>query len=166
MNLIIIAAVSENGVIGRDGDLPWHLPRDLKRFKQLTSGHTIIMGRKTFDSCDRKPLPNRRNIVVTRDPSFEGDGIEVAHSMDEALSLAAKDDTVFIVGGSAIYEMSLPLADAMELTRVHTSATGDVRFPDFKEANWDLVNREYHEADETHQFAFSFLTYQRPPPNP
>lgn len=161
MSVILIAAVSENGVIGRDGDLPWHLPKDLKRFKKLTTGHTVVMGRKTFDSCDRKPLPNRRNIVITRNQNLKSDGVEVVHSLDEALSLTRSTDSVFIVGGSAIYEMALPLANTMELTRVHATLTGHVHFPKFENKEWRLVSSETHQADEKHDFSFTFQRFER-----
>ncbi len=161
MSVIIIAAVSENGVIGKAGDLPWHLPKDLKRFKALTSGHTVIMGRKTFDSCNRKPLPNRRNIVVTRDRHFEAREIELAHSLEEAISLTKPDDTVFIVGGSAIYQAALSIAHSMELTAVHATVDGDTYFPQFDPNEWQLVSSEVHQPDEKHGHSFTFQRFLR-----
>ena len=161
MSVIIIAAVAENGVIGKDGDLPWHLPKDLKRFKALTSGHTIIMGRKTFDSCNRRPLPNRRNIVVTRNQDFDGEGVEIAHSVEDAVSLTKPDDTVFIVGGSAIYQAALPIANAMDLTRIHARIEGHTFFPEFDQNDWQLVNSETHQPDERHAHSFTFQQFSR-----
>jgi len=160
MTLTIIAAMSENRVIGRGGGLPWHLPDDLKRFKRLTSGHHVIMGRRTFQALDR-PLPNRVNIVITRRPDFAPDGALIARDLDEALRLAAPDPDPFILGGGEIYALALPRADRLELTIVHAEIEGDTFFPEFDERDWTLLHDERHEADARHAHAYSFRTYER-----
>lgn len=161
----LIAAVSENGVIGRDGDLPWRLPDDMRRFKRITTGHPVIMGRRTLESMDGRPLPERRNIVLTRrDPErlgVAGDGIEVARDLDDALRRAGDADEVFVIGGEAVYRAALPRADRIYLTRVHTSVEGDVHFPEIDFDAWVVVGAERHEADERHAHAFTFTTYER-----
>lgn len=161
MTVAIIAAVATNGVIGRNNDLPWHLSADLKRLKSLTMGHHMIMGRKTYDSVGR-PLPGRTTIVITRDPSFNAEGVEVAHTLEEALERAAGDDLVFIAGGSQIYEMALHRAERMYITRVHAEPAGDAYFPDFDDVHeWQLVDSEHFDADEKNDYPYSFLTYER-----
>jgi dihydrofolate reductase len=160
MILTLIAALSENRVIGRDGDLPWRLPADLKRFKRITSGHTVIMGRKTFETLEA-PLPDRRSIVVTRRTDFQPEGVEIAHDLDAALALAEGEEEVFVLGGGEIYALALPRADRMELTIVHDEFDGDTFFPAFDESNWRLVNEERHEPDERHAHSFTFRTYER-----
>jgi dihydrofolate reductase len=158
VTVTIIAALSENRVIGRDGDLPWHLPDDLRRFKTRTSGHAIIMGRRTFESVGR-PLPNRRNIVVTRNDSWRADGVETARSVDAAIAMAEGDEEIFIAGGGEIYAASLTIATRMDLTIVHTTLDGDVFFPSFDLDAWTLAADERHDADERHAYAFSFRRY-------
>ena len=157
--LCIISAVSENGVIGRDGKLPWHLSADLKRFRKLTTGHTLIMGRKTYDSIGR-PLPQRRSIVLSRRNGFHADGIEVVRTFEEALESAA-DDLRFVIGGAALYRLALPIADRLHLTIVHASIEGDVRFPDFDRSQWNVAEDERHEADENNPYPYSFQRYDR-----
>jgi dihydrofolate reductase len=156
----IIAAMSENHVIGRDGDLPWHLPADLAHFKRLTSGHHVIMGRRTFDSVG-KPLPNRTCIIVTRKTDLKIDGAIVTNSLNNALAHTPNDEDVFILGGGEIYRLALSLADRMYLTIVHATLDGDTFFPEFDESNWSLVEDERHDADERHAYAFSFRRYDR-----
>jgi len=156
----IIAAVSTNGVIGRDGDLPWRMPTDLKRFKRLTMGHHLVVGRKTWDEVGR-PLPGRIMVVVTRDLSFEADDVIVAHSLRQAIEAAGDDDEIFVAGGGEIYRQALPVADRMYLTRVHAYIEGDTTFPEFDESDWILVEREDHLADESNPYPFSFLVYQK-----
>lgn len=164
MSLTIIVAMSENRVIGRDGDLPWRLPEDLKRFKRLTTGHHVIMGRKTFETLSR-PLPNRTNIVITRRQDFAATGdIRIAHSLEEALGLAESDVEPFVLGGGEIYALALPRADRLELTVIHATIPGDTYFPDYDESEWTLVADDRHEADENHEHPFSFRTYQRERP--
>lgn len=163
MTITVIVAVAENGVIGRDNNVPWHLPKDLKRFKELTTGHTVIMGRKTFDSIDRRPLRNRRCIIVTRNPDYQPAGVETADSVETALQKAGKagDHHVFVAGGRKIYEVALALADEVQLTRVHAAVEGDVFFPTLPPEQWDMVETERHEADERHAHAFTFQRYAR-----
>jgi dihydrofolate reductase len=154
MTVILIAAVGSNGVIGRDNDLPWRIREDLRHFKQLTLGHTLVMGRKTYDSIGR-PLPGRRTVVVTRQPgwSAEAEGVEVAHSLDDALKVANGND-VYVAGGGEIYRQALPLADRLELTEVAQSPAGDVTFPAFDQAEWTETARTPHDG-------FTFVTRVR-----
>jgi len=156
----LLVAMSDDGVIGRDNALPWHLPLDLKWFKRLTTGHAIIMGRTTYQSIGR-PLPNRRNIVLSRDPEFQPEGVEVAPTLEAALALAQDDPEVFIVGGAAIYGLALPHAQRMYLTRVHARVDGDVRFPEWDRDEWRLVWEEKHEADAEHAHPFTFQQLDR-----
>lgn len=158
----IIAAVARNGVIGRDNDLPWHLPADLAFFKKTTNGHPIILGRKNYESIGR-PLPNRTNIVVSRDVSYTVDGCLVAHSLEDAISLASKQeqDEIFIIGGAQIYAQALPLTTRMYLTQVHTDAAGDVFFPEFDNNDWTETWREHHQADDRNGFDFAFVKLER-----
>ena len=156
----IIVAASENNVIGKDNDLIWHLPNDLKFFKKMTSGHTIIMGRKTFESVGR-PLPKRTNIIITRDTDFNPEGCVVVHSLEDALAEAAKTDkNPFIVGGEQIYRLALPLTDVVYLTRVHHEFDGDRYFPELGK-EWNEVENIPHSVDEKHSYAFTFKTYKR-----
>ncbi len=152
MRISIIVAMDANGVIGRDNALPWRLPEDLKRFKQLTMGHALVMGRRTFESIGR-PLPGRKNIVVTRRRDFHPVGAVVAHSLDEALA-AANGDEVFIAGGGEVYRQALPLADRMYVTAVEGTHEGDTFFPPFSAAEWELASDEPHEG-------FRFRVYER-----
>jgi len=160
MTLAVIAAVARNGVIGRTGALPWHLSADLKRFKSLTTGHPIIMGRKTYASIGR-PLPNRRSLVVTRDRSFRAEGVEVVHGLEEALEATRHADQRFVIGGAAIFTEALPLATELYLTRVHADVDGDVFFPAFDASEWELVEEERHAADEKNDYAMTFQVYRR-----
>lgn len=159
MTVSLILAMADNRVIGRDNELPWHLPADLRRFKKLTVGHAIVMGRRTWESIGR-PLPRRRSIVVSRDPSYRAPGAEVAGSLEEALDLAADDDEVFVIGGAAVFAAALPRADRLYLTRVHAEVPGDVRCPPLG-GGWQLVEEERHEADERHVYPFTFQVYER-----
>ena len=160
MKISVIAAMSENRVIGRDGALPWHLPTDLARFKSITTGHTVIMGRKTFESVGR-PLPQRRTIVITRNNDYQAAGVFIAHSLDEALDHAAREDEIFILGGEAVYRIALPRADRLYLTIVHATIQGDTHFPPFEPDQWKLVEDDRHEADDRHAYAFTFRRYER-----
>lgn len=161
MTISIVAAVSDNDVIGREGRLPWRQSADLKRFKSLTMGHHLLMGRKTFESLAME-LPGRTIVVITHDPNFVRDGVLVAHSLDEAIDLASLDSEVFIGGGSKIFEQGLQRADTMYITRVHAELDGDTLFPEFDDVTeWDLVDVEHYEADEKNQYPYSFLTYER-----
>lgn len=157
---IIVVAISENNAIGKDNQLLWHLPADLKHFKNITSGHTIIMGRKTYDSIG-KPLPNRRNIMITRQTGLQLDGIEVVNSLDEALALCKDENKVFVIGGAEIYKQALPLAHKVELTRVHQEFDADAFFPELDNETWKEVWKEDHLPDEKNKFAYTFSTLER-----
>ncbi|MBO6784027.1 MAG: type 3 dihydrofolate reductase [Alphaproteobacteria bacterium] len=157
--LTLIVAVADNGVIGRDGGLPWRLPGDLAHFKATTMGKPIVMGRKTWESLGR-PLPGRDNIVVTRDPAYVADGAAVAADLDAALAAAGDAGEVMIIGGAEIYALALPRADRIHLTRVHASPEGDTHFPDLDLDRWREVAREDHDADGDSP-AYSFVTLER-----
>ena len=156
----IIVAASTNNVIGVEGELPWRLPDDLKRFKQVTMGKPIVMGRRTFESIGR-PLPGRQNIVITRQPGFEADGCDVVSSPAAALTAAADAAEVMIIGGSQIYELFLPKASRLYLTRVQADIEGDAVFPAIDEQEWHLLEREAHEASAANEYAFEFRIYER-----
>ncbi|MEQ3662291.1 MAG: dihydrofolate reductase [Flavobacterium sp.] len=157
--LTIIAAASENNALGKDNDLVWHLPNDFKRFKALTTGHHIIMGRKTFESFP-KPLPNRTHIIITRQKDYiVPDGCVVVSSLKKAIKICPKDDENFIIGGGQIYKQSIDGADKIELTRVHTEIDADTFFPEIDIEKWKLINEEFHSKDEKHQYDFTYLTY-------
>jgi len=158
--LTIIAAAAENNALGKDNQLVWHLPDDFKRFKKLTSGHHIIMGRKTFDSFP-KLLPNRTHVVITRQDNFRKEGVLVVNSLDRAIELSTEDPQPFVIGGGEIYKMAMKLADEIELTRVHGTFEADTFFPEIDENQWKLVSEEFHEKDEKHNYAFTYLTYER-----
>ena len=160
MTVSLIVAASTNNVIGSDGELPWHLPDDLRNFKRLTTGKPIVMGRKTFDSIG-KPLPDRRNVVITRDPDCVAAGCDVVTSPEAALELLHNAAEVMIIGGSQIYGAFLPLADRVYLTRVHAEVDGDAVFPDLDENEWTLVSSESHGADDAHRFAFDCMVFER-----
>jgi dihydrofolate reductase len=164
MDVSIIVAVAENGVIGRGGQLPWHLSEDLRRFRELTMGHTIVMGRRTWESIGRA-LPGRRMIVVSRQPGYrvEADGVLVAASLDDALRMAeaSGDDEAFTVGGAELYHETLPLADRLYMTRVHTDIEGDTQFPPFDAAEWRKLSSEHHDAGARNDYPFSFEVYER-----
>ena len=160
MTLSIIVAMAENGVIGRGNTLPWHLPADLKRFKQLTMGHTLIMGRKTFQSIGR-PLPGRKTIVMTRDADFSAPGVEIARTTDEALQKASGDSEIFSAGGVEMFKQMLDLADRIYLTLVRAKIEGDTFFPAIDWNQWRQVSREDHPADDKHAYPYSFQVYER-----
>jgi dihydrofolate reductase len=160
MILSLIAAVSKNNIIGGDNKLLWHLPADLAHFKKITSGHTIIMGRKTFESIGR-PLPNRRNIVITRKEFFEAPGCEIMSSLQEAVDSCLKEKEVFIIGGGEIFIQVLPAADKIYLTRIYKDFEGDVKFPELNFSEWKLTKYVRHHADEKNQYEYSFSEYER-----
>ncbi|KQC01903.1 dihydrofolate reductase [Pedobacter sp. Hv1] len=161
MNKIsIVVAISANNAIGKDNQLLWHLPADLKHFKEITTGHPIIMGRKTYDSIGR-PLPNRRNIVITRNKELLIAGVEVVSSIAEAISLCANENEVFIIGGAEIYKHALPLTNCIYLTVVHQQYEADAFFPELNENEWTTIHQEYHEADEKNSVAYTFSTLER-----
>lgn len=160
--LAAIVAMAENRIIGVNNQLPWHLPADLKHFKTLTTGHTIIMGRKTYLSIG-KPLPNRTNIVISRDPDFNAEGCLVAHSLEDAIVLGKKNEQemLFIIGGATLYEQAMLYVDRLYITLVHQYIEGDTSFPLLDTHNWQEIERERFEADEKNQYAYSFLTLER-----
>lgn len=162
----MIVAASENDVIGVDGDLPWRLSADLKRFKKLTMGHHIIMGRKTFDSIGRL-LPGRTTVIVTRQKNFEFEGARIANSIEKAIEICCIendgqiDECPFITGGAEIYRFALPMVTEIQLTRVHTEIEGDTLLPEIGWSQWNQISQTRHEADEKNSFDYSFEVYQR-----
>ena len=158
----IIAAVADNYAIGYKKQIPWYMPADLKHFKEITTGHTLIMGKRTFESLPNGPLPNRKNIVMTT-MLTEGvvDGYFEADSIDDALELSSNAEKVFVIGGSAIYKQFMDLVETLYITRVHGEFLADTFFPEIDFSNWVEVSREDHKADEKNPYPYSFLVYQR-----
>lgn len=160
--LSIICALTEDRAIGLRGDLIYHLSADLKRFKALTTGHTVLMGRKTFESLPKGALPNRRNIVISRQQNYVAPGAETFPSFEAALSATTKDEEVFVIGGASVYEKALPLADKLRLTIIRTTAPeADTYFPIYNKEDWEEEAREPHEADERNPQPFDFVDYRR-----
>jgi dihydrofolate reductase len=159
--LVLVLAMADNGVIGASGTIPWRIPEDMKRFKALTMGKPIVMGRKTWDSFPKKPLPGRANVVVTRDRSWRAEGARVAHSFEDALLLAEREQPseIAIIGGAAIYKAALPLAARVELTEVHTKAKGDTRLPLFDRSVWRESARSEHATPDG--LRYSYVTLER-----
>ena len=162
MTVSLVVAAAKNNVIGRDGELPWHLPDDLRHFKRLTTGKPIIMGRRTFESIGR-PLPDRHNIVMTRDPDYAAPGCDVVTSVSDALDLAGDAAEVMVIGGGQVYHDFLPRADRIYLTRVQLEIDGDTHFPEIDAKEWQLVASEHHAADEKHAYAFEMMVLERRP---
>jgi len=163
MKIAVIAAMGVNRAIGAGGKIPWHLPADFGHFKELTTGHPLIMGRKTFESIG-KPLPGRTNIIITNQDDFKAEGCLIARSFEEALALAAAapgGDKVFVGGGEQIYKLAFPKADIIYLTKVTDDFTGDTFFPEMNEAEWRLIATEEYKKDEKNPFDFAWLTYER-----
>ena len=165
--ITLIAAAGQNNELGKDNDLIWHLPDDFKRFKVLTTGHYIIMGRKTFESFP-KPLPNRTHIIITRDKTYLPKGtpnqekkIIVVHSLDQALLKSATQETIFIIGGGEIYNLSMDVADRIELTRVHGTFEADTFFPEIDTSRWQKTSETTHGIDEKHLHGFTYETWDR-----
>jgi dihydrofolate reductase len=158
-SISLIVAMDEAGTIGRNGTLPWRLPEDLKHFRRLTFGKTVLMGRKTWESLG-KPLEGRANWVLSRDPAFRPAGCEVFRTLEQALA-AARDGELVVIGGAEIYRQALPLADTLHLTRVHARVDGDTRFPEWPAGQFRQTARVDHPADARHAHAFSFITLQR-----
>lgn len=157
----LIAAVSENGVIGRDNQLPWRLSDDFRHFKRTTTGHCLIMGRKTFESIGLKALKGRRNVIVTTRDSLDAEGeIVLAGSLEEAIDRCGECDEIFIGGGEGIFNESVPVADRLVLTRVHANVEGDTRFPEIDFSEWTLVSSERHEQDERNDYAFTIEVWE------
>lgn len=165
MIISLIAAVAQNGVIGRNNDLPWKLPDDMKFFMQTTKGHYVIMGRRNYDSLHEKykPLPDRTNIVVTRQLHFQAPGCVVVNKVEDGIAIAreAGEKELFVIGGAEIYKLTLPYADRLYLTEIHASIEGDTYFPEFDRTQWSEVSRKPHPADERHGYAFDFVIYEQ-----
>ena len=158
-SITIIVAAAENNAIGKDNDLIWSLPNDLKRFKKLTSGHSIIMGRKTFDSFPGL-LPNRKHIVISRNKNISfPDEVTVVNNFEDAIKESGDDENPFIIGGGQIYKLAMDVGDKIELTRVHEEFKADTFFPKIDEDKWKLIHEEFNEKDERHQFSFTYKTY-------
>ncbi|MBX2915645.1 MAG: dihydrofolate reductase [Cyclobacteriaceae bacterium] len=165
MIISLIAALSSNRVIGKNNDLPWRLPDDMKYFMETTKGHYVIMGRKNYQSLPEKfrPLPHRTNIVVTRSANFAAPGCQVVHSLESALAIArsANQQEVFVIGGAEIYTLGLSLATRLYLTEIQAEVEGDTYFPNINLAAWKELSRKRHVADDRHQFAFDFVVYEK-----
>jgi dihydrofolate reductase len=159
----IIVAASENNAIGKNNKLLWHLPNDLKYFKSVTTGHPIIMGRKTFESIG-KPLPNRLNIVVSRNPYESAENLIYSNSLQEAIRVALqKDEEIFIIGGGEIYKQALPLAHKIHFTKVHTVIDGDTFFPELNQNEWETESSVFHKKDNKNKYDYTFLIYCKKP---
>lgn len=158
----IVAAVADNYAIGKGNKLPWHLPADLKHFRELTTGHAVVMGKRTFESLPNGPLPNRKNVVLTSVMS-EGvnEGYFEADSLEDALYLCEKEDKVFIVGGAAVYRQSLEIADSLYITWVHHEFSADIYFPEVDFSKWEEVSRQDFPADDKNPYPYSFVHYKR-----
>lgn len=167
MKISLIAAVAQNGVIGRDNDMPWHLPDDFAFFKQKTSHHAIIMGRKSLEALG-KPLRNRTSIVITRNQDFTAEGVTIVHTLNEAITEAKKVDEqlyqsneIFVIGGAEIYKIAIPMATTLYLTEIHQTYEGDTYFPQFDKSEWQEISRQPHPTDERHDASFDFVEYER-----
>ncbi len=158
--ITVIAAVAENNALGKDNQLLWHLPDDFKRFKNVTSGHYIIMGRKTFESFP-KPLPNRTHVIISRQKKYTVENCIVVDSLQKAIAICPKDEELFIIGGGEIYTQSIEIADKLDITRVHHTFDADTFFPEIDLNTWELTSAEFHPKDEKHHFDFTFQTYLR-----
>jgi len=165
MIISLIAALTENHVIGKNNDLPWHLPDDMKYFMQTTKGHVVIMGRKNYESLPPKyrPLADRTNIIVTRQTTYHAPDCIIVNSLEEGIRLAkgANEKELFIIGGAEIFELSMSLADRLYLTEIKTEIQGDTFFPKFDKSKWKEVSRRPHPNDDRHQFAFDFVIYEK-----
>ena len=165
MKISLVAAVALNGVIGKNNDLPWRLPDDMKFFMETTKNHYVILGRKNYESLPAKyqPLPNRTNIIVTRQKEFNAPGCMVVNNMDDALNIARDngESEVMVIGGAEIYKLALPVADRLYITEVHAEVDGDVRFPAYDKNEWQEVSRVRHAKDQRHPYEFDFVLYER-----
>jgi len=159
-NLSIIAAIGKNNELGLDNKLPWKLPDDMKRFRELTKGHAVIMGRKTYESIGR-PLPDRKNIVITRRADYKADGCTVVGSIEDAIKAAGDDTEPFVIGGSEIYDLAMPFANKLYLTFVDAEPDADVYFPEVDVKEWQFVSKEEHAEDEKHAYPFTFAVYKK-----
>lgn len=160
LKITLIVAATENNVIGKVNKMPWHLPNDLKYFKKNTLEHSVVMGRKTFESLG-KPLPDRRNIILTRDMTAKSDDVDIANSFQEVLNYCRDEREIFVIGGGEIFKQTLPFADKILLTRLHTTIDGDAYFPELPAHEWILESEDKHEKDEKHPFDYSFQVYVR-----
>jgi dihydrofolate reductase len=160
MNVSLFAAMGKNRELGFGNNLPWHLPDDLKRFKEFTRGHAVIMGRKTHESIGRA-LPDRKNIIITRNADYQAPGCIVVNSLPAAFAAAENDPEIFVIGGGEIYKLALPYADKLYLTSVDTEREADTFFPEFDEKEWSIIKEESHPADEKHLYSFVFRIYER-----
>ncbi|HQE33173.1 diacylglycerol kinase [Flavobacterium alvei] len=158
--IILIAAVAENNALGKNNDLLWHLPKDFKRFKEITSGHHIIMGRKTFESFP-KPLPNRTHVIITRQKDYVHEGCIVVQDLESAIAVCPKNEDAFVIGGGEIYSQSIHLADQLDITRVHHSFEADVYFPEINSKIWELTSEIFNHKDEKHLYDYTFQTFVR-----
>ena len=160
--ITIIAAIGLNNELGKDNDLIWHLPADLKRFKKVTSGHAIIMGRNTFESIG-KPLPNRRSIIITRNTSYKKEGCDVVHSLEEAINLIKDQKNAFIIGGAQIYKEAIEkqIVDQLDITKVHQNFEADVFFPTIDQSFWEKISEETFLPDDKNQYTYSFISYKK-----
>ena len=156
--ITIIAAVAQNNAIGKNNDLLWHLPKDFKRFKEVTSGHYIIMGRKTFESFP-KPLPNRTHVVISRQKNYNPENCIVAESLEDAINKCPKNENIFIIGGGEIYKQAINISDKLDITKVHHQFEAEVFFPEINLDVWELISEDFHAKDEKHLYDFSFQTY-------
>lgn len=156
-----IVAMDDNNLIGKDNALPWYLPADLAYFKKVTTNHTIVMGRKTYESIGR-PLPNRKNVVLTHSTSFQEDGVTVIHSLDELKEMANhSNEELFIIGGARLYEQLLPVADRLYVTHIRATFDGDTHFPAFLKEEWKIIDSKEHKKDEKNAYDYEFVVYER-----
>ena len=158
--IILIAAIAENNALGKNNGLLWHLPKDFKRFKEITSGHHIIMGRKTFESFP-KPLPNRVHVIITRQNDYVCEGCIVVQDLEKAIAVCPKNEDIFVIGGGEIYSQSISIADQLDITRVHHSFEADVYFPEIDLKLWELTAEVFNPKDEKHLYDFTFETFVR-----
>lgn len=156
--IALVAAMGRNRVIGKDGKMPWHLPSDLAHFRRLTTGQIVVMGRKTFESIGR-PLPDRRNVILSRDPQLRIAGCDVVHSIGDVLAM---ERPLYVIGGAEVYRLFLPFADSLYLTRIHADFEGDAYFPELRESEWELTDAIFRQKDERNVFDCTFETYRRP----
>ncbi len=156
-----IVAMDDNNLIGKDNALPWHLPADLAYFKKVTTNHTIVMGRKTYESIGR-PLPKRKNVVLTHSTSFQEEGVTVIHSLDELKEMANRsNEELFIIGGARLYEQLLPVADRLYVTHIRATFDGDTHFPVFSKEEWKIIDSKEHKKDEKNAYDYEFVVYER-----
>ena len=160
MKISLIAAMANNRIIGHDNKMPWHLPADLKHFKQVTMGKPVIMGRKTFESIG-KPLPGRQNIIITRQSGLALNGCDIVHSIEDAIALVKNIDEVMIIGGGTIYESMIDKADRLYITLIELEADGDTQFPAWNEDEWSIIDEEPHLADDKNPYNYRFITLER-----